>query len=176
MRSCVEYIKHEFGDDLTSLCDIKDEDIHITKELVVGWLLTRCETITGTYFNLYPLIYERMDYEGRDVYSEPIVGYKIYPDYPEVLESVDINEVLGKEKIVKVLPAQPNTYYVSCFVTVDIEDIDFVAFVIGVMHNPSVEEIVEIAKRKYYEWLRSDEFRNLIEKLKKTESELKAES
>jgi hypothetical protein len=44
--------------------------------------------------------------------------------------------------------------------------IDCIAFVIGVMHNPSTEEVVNIAKRKYYVWLESYKFEKLANRLK----------
>jgi hypothetical protein len=169
-EACVEYIRSKFGDELTSLCDIKEENIYIHKELVVGWLLTRDKTITDkTYLKLYPIIYERNDYADRIEYSEVELGYKTDPDLsdPCSLSDVDVDKVLNEEKIVKILPAQPNTYYVTTTYFVDSEIIgDCVAFSIGVMYNPDTKEIIEIAKKKYYEWLKSYEFEKLVEKYK----------
>ncbi len=76
-EDCVKHIKFRFGDELATLCDIKEENIYINKELVVGWLLTRDKTITGkAYLKLYPIIYHRDDYGGRTEYSEVELGYK----------------------------------------------------------------------------------------------------
>jgi hypothetical protein len=178
--SCVEYIRYKFGDDLTFLCNIKEENIRIVKELVVGWLLTRDKTITGkAYLKLYPIIYHREDYADRTEYSEVELGYKTDPDLsdPCGFRTVDVDKVLNEEKIVKILPAQPNTYYITVTYYVDSEIIgDCVAFSIGVMYNPDTKEIIEITKSKYYEWLRSYEFEKLIEKLKKTKSKSKTKS
>jgi len=167
-EECVKYIKFWFGDELTSLCDIKEENIYIRKELVVGWLLTRGNLITGkTYFNLYPIIYERMDYEDRDEVHYAILGYTTTSFDSCGFEHIDIDEVLKKEKIIEILPAQPNTYYVTATYFVDSEIIgDCVAFSIGVMHNPDTKEIIEITKSKYYEWLKSYEFKEFVEKYK----------
>jgi hypothetical protein len=169
-EECVKHIKFRFGDELTTLCDIKEENIYIHKELVVGWLLTRDKTITGkAYLKLYPIIYKRDDYAGRTEYSEVELGYTTDPDLsdPCSLSYVDVDKVLNEEKIVKILPAQPNTYYITVAYFVDSEIIgDCVSFVIGVMHNPDTKEIIEIAKTKYYVWLRSYEFEQLIDKFK----------
>jgi len=167
-EDCVEFIKSRFGDELTTLCDIKEGNIHIFKELVVGWLLTRSKSITGkTYFNLHPIIYERMDYEDRDEVHDASLGYTTTSFDPCAFEYVDADDVLKEEKIVKILPAQPNTYYVTVTYYVDSEIIgDCVAFSIGVMHNPDTKEIIEIAKKKYYLWLKSYEFEKLVDRLK----------
>ena len=169
-EDCVEYIKPKYGEELTSICDIKDEDIHIEKDLVVGWLLIRdYETIPGkTYLNLYPIIYVRSDYEGRDAVHDTLLGYyTVGLDDPCAYGYIiDVNKVLKKEKIIGILPAQPNTYYVRYFVNVNIKGVDCIAFSIGVMYNPDTKEIIEIAKKKYYEWLRSYEFEELVEKYK----------
>ena len=167
-EECVKHIKSRFGNELTSLCDIKEENIYIAKDLVVGWLLTRGKSIRGkTYFNLHPIIYERMDYEGRDEVHYVILGYTTTSFDSCAFEHIDVDEVLKEEKIVKILPAQPNTYYVTVTYYVDSEIIgDCVAFSIGVMYNPDTKEIIEITKSKYYEWLKSYEFEQLIEKYK----------
>jgi hypothetical protein len=169
-EECVKHIKFRFGDELTTLCDIKEENIYIHKELVVGWLLTRDKTITGkTYLKLYPIIYHRDDHAGRTEYSEVELGYKTDPDLsdPCGFRTVDVDKVLNEEKIVKILPAQPNTYYITVTYYVDSEIIgDCVAFSIGVMYNPDTKEIIEITKSKYYEWLKSYEFEQLVEKYK----------
>jgi len=176
-EDCVKHIKFRFGDELTSLCDIKEENIYIFKDLVVGWLLTRGKSITGrSYLKLYPIIYERMDYEDRTEVSNAILGYIRDPDLsdPCGLGSVDVDKVLNEEKIVKILPAQPNTYYVTVTYYVDSEIIgDCVTFSIGVMHNPDTKEIIEIAKTKYYLWLKSYEFEQLVERMLKAKSKLK---
>jgi len=162
-EECVKHIKSRFGDDLTSLCDIKEENIYIVKDLVVGWLLTRGKS----YLKLYPIIYSRDYISGRTEYSETMLGYTTDPDLgdPCGLGIVDVDKVLNEEKIIKILPAQPNTYYVTVTYYVDSEIIgDCVEFSIGVMYNPDTKEIIEIIKSKYYEWLKSYEFEKLVEK------------
>ena len=167
-EDCVEYIKFKFGDELTSLCDIKEENIYIIKKLVVGWLLTRSKSITGrSYLKLYPIIYRKDDISGRTEYSEVELGYKTDPDLsdPCGFRPVDVDKVLNEEKIIKILPAQPNTYYIIAIYYVDSEIIgDCVAFALGVMYNPDIKEIIEITKINYYEWLKSHEFEKLVEK------------
>jgi len=168
-EDCVKHIKFRFGDELTSLCDIKEENIYIHKELVVGWLLTRGKSITGrSYLKLYPIIYSKDDLSGRTEYSETVLGYTTDSDlsYPCAFGFVDVDKVLNEEKIIKILPAQPNTYYITVTYYVDTKIIGCVAFSIGVIHNPNTKEIIEIAKIKYYEWLKSYEFEKLVEKYK----------
>jgi len=164
-EDCVKYIKTKFGDELTTVCDIKEERIHIEKNLVVGWLLTRYTTINGkTMFNIHPIVYERYD-EGRESISDVALGYDVIPDDLCGFKPVEAYEVLEREEIVRILPAQPNTYYVICWI--DVEGMsDCISLAIGVMHNPSTEEIVSIVKNKYYEWLKSYEFERLVNKLK----------
>jgi len=172
---CVEYIKSKFGDELTTLCDVKEENIDIEKNLVIGWLLTRDdETIPGRIFlKIHPIIYERIDDAGsRAEESDIILGYTTDSDDLCAYGYVSDDEVLKKEKIVGILPAQPNTYYVKYRYFVDanikgvIKGVDCIVFFIGVIHNPDSKEIIEIAKKKYYEWLKSYEFRELVEKFK----------
>jgi len=167
-EECVKHIKFRFGDELTSLCDIKEENIYIIKELVVGWLLTRSKSITGrSYLKLYPIIYSGDYISGRTEYSETVLGYTTDPDLsdPCGLRIVDVDKVLNEEKIIKILPAQPNTYYITVTYYVDSEIIgDCVTFSIGVMYNPDIKEIIEITKIKYHEWLKSYEFEKLVEK------------
>ena len=168
---CVEYIKSKFGDELTTLCDVKEENIDIEKNLVIGWLLTRDdETIPGRILlKIHPIIYERMDDAGsRAEESDIILGYTTDSDDLCAYGYVTDDKVLKKEKIVGILPAQPNTYYVSYryFIDTNIKGVDCIVFFIGVMHNPDIKEIIEIAKKKYYEWLKSYEFEQLIDKLK----------
>jgi hypothetical protein len=167
-EDCVEYIRSKFGDELTTLCDVKEENIDIEKDLVIGWLLTRDdETIPGRILlKIHPIIYERIDDAGsRAEESDIILGYTTDSDDLCAYGYISDDKVLKKEKIVGILPAQSNTYYVRYHVY--IEDIgDCVSFVIGVMHNPDTKEIIEIAKKKYYVWLKSYEFEQLIDKLK----------
>jgi hypothetical protein len=166
-ESCVEYVKSRYGGEFIKICNVKEENMHIEKDLVVGWLLTRYTTIDGrTMFNIHPIVYKRYDKEGREDISDVALGYNMMLDDLCGLKPIEAYEVLEKEEIVKILPAQPNTYYLICWV--DVEGISDcrIPFVIGVMHNPSTEEIVNIVKNKYYVWLKSYEFEKIIKKLK----------
>jgi hypothetical protein len=165
-ESCVEYVKSRFGEEFTKVCNIKEEEIHIEKNLVVGWLVTRYTTINDkTMFNIHPIVYDRYDMEGRECISDVALGYDVMTDDLCGFKPVEAYEVLEKEEIVRILPAQPNMYYVICWVYIEGID-DCISFVVGVMHNPSTEEIVNIVKRKYYAWLESYEFEKLVNKLK----------
>jgi hypothetical protein len=165
-EKCREYIRHKFGEEFTYLCELRDESITIFKNLVVAWLLVHKRYPVETY-DIYPLVYERLDRDGgRGEYHDLVLGYTHEPDPedPCFLKVVDLKEVLSRGRIIKIIPAKPGTFYVTCFVNVD-ED-ECIGFAIGAMYKPSREEILSALREKYYEWLTSFEAEVFIKKLK----------
>jgi hypothetical protein len=159
-RECLAAVRSNLGEGFDRLCDFKS--IGVSMHPVLGWLVTlRPSSRQGEKGKMVvdakPL-FVSVGVEGRRAVLS--TGLGVAPDAENLGMRIYVDTVDGDEKVVEVLPAWPNTYYVTGHV-------NDVAFSLGVHLNPDSRKMVELLLKTYIGWLGSPEAGKLKDKLAK---------
>jgi hypothetical protein len=162
VRECLATVRSSLGGGFDHLCDFKTLDVHSYP--VLGWVVTlgpspRQGEEGRMAVGVKPLFLSA-SVEGRGAVLSASLGVAPDPERPDVQTHVDA--VDGDEKVVGVLPAWPNTYYV-------VGHVNGIAFTLGVHVNPDGEGLVRRLLKAYLDWLKGPEAGKLKDKLAKPE-------
>jgi hypothetical protein len=163
IRECLATVRNSLGEGFDHLCDVKTVDIYSYP--VLGWIVTlRPSPRQGEegkmVVGVKPLFLS-VSVEGRDAVLSTSLG--VAPDTENLDVQTHVDTIGGDERVIGVLPAWPNTYYVT-------GRVNDIAFSLGVHANPDDERLAERLLKAYLDWLGSPEARKLKDKLAKPEN------
>jgi hypothetical protein len=157
---CLAVVRENLGEGFDHLCDIKTVDVHSYP--VLGWIVTLRPSLgqgeRGKMVVGVKPVFLSVGVEGRDAVLS--AGLGVEPGTEDLGGQNRVDTVDGDEKVIGVLPAWPNTYYVT-------GRVNGIAFSLGVHVNPDDERLVERLLKAYLGWLKGPEARKLKDKLAK---------